>query len=210
VVLDAAWPSENAARLPPSLAVAAGNAAGLGQGGAGGGFEDLTDALASLGRAFDVAGGADALAHLLALGLLETAHHRCKARTCSGETGFWLVLWSSSMVLASNRRSFLQPTRMMGRPEQKCSTSEIHWETSVACGQGKSETNLLLHVVQGVGRVDGEADEDDVRIGVGERAKSVVVFLASGVPQGQLDVLAVDLDIRHVVLEDGGNVDLTS
>jgi hypothetical protein len=49
-----------------------------------------------------------------------------------------------------------------------------------------------------------------VRIGVGERAKSVVVFLASGVPQGQLDVLAVDLDIRHVVLEDGGNVDLTS
>jgi hypothetical protein len=72
------------------------------------------------------------------------------------------------------------------------------------------ETNLLLHVVQGVGGVDGEADEDDVRVGVGERAESVVVFLAGGIPQGQLDVLAVDLDIGDVVFEDGGDVDLTS
>jgi len=103
----------------------------------------------------------------------------------------------------------LQPTRMMGRPEQKCSTSEIHWDTSAGPGS-RSETDLLLQVVQGVGRVDGEADEDDVRIGVGERAESVVVFLAGGIPQGQLDVLAVDLDIGDVVFEDGGDVDLTS
>jgi hypothetical protein len=75
---------------------------------------------------------------------------------------------------------------------------------------GARETNLLLHVVQGVGRVDGKADEDDVRVGVGERAESVVVFLAGGIPQGQLDVLAVDLDIGDVVFEDGGDVDLTS
>jgi len=40
-------------------------------------------------------------------------------RTCSGDTGFWLVLCSSSIVLASKRKSFLQPTRIMGRPEQK-------------------------------------------------------------------------------------------
>jgi hypothetical protein len=70
------------------------------------------------------------------------------------------------------------------------------------------ETNLLLHVVQGVRRVDGEADEDDVRVGIGERAEAVVVFLAGGIPQGQLDVLAVDLDIGDVVLEDGRDVDL--
>jgi hypothetical protein len=71
-------------------------------------------------------------------------------------------------------------------------------------------TYLLLHVVEGVGRVDGEADEDDVRIGVGERAQAVVVFLAGGIPQGQLDVLAIDLDVGDVVLEDGGDVDLAS
>jgi hypothetical protein len=71
-------------------------------------------------------------------------------------------------------------------------------------------TYLLLHVVEGVGRVDGEADEDDVRIGVGERAQAVVVFLAGGIPQGQLDVLPIDLDVGDVVLEDGGDVDLAS
>ena len=46
--------------------------------------------------------------------------------TSSGETGLWLVFLSSSMILGSRRRSFLQPTRMMGRFWQKCKTSEIH------------------------------------------------------------------------------------
>jgi len=50
--------------------------------------------------------------------------------TCSGVTGFCEVLCSSSIVFWSKRRSFLQPTRMMGRPWQKCRTSEIH------CGIG--------------------------------------------------------------------------
>ena len=48
--------------------------------------------------------------------------------TCSGVTGFCDVLCSSSIVFWSYLKSFLQPTRMMGRPEQKCRTSEIHWE----------------------------------------------------------------------------------
>ena len=34
------------------------------------------------------------------------------------------------MVLRSSRRSFLQPTRIMGRPWQKCRTSEIHYRMS--------------------------------------------------------------------------------
>ena len=32
------------------------------------------------------------------------------------------------MTRGSRLRSFLHPTRMMGRPAQKCMTSEIHWE----------------------------------------------------------------------------------
>ena len=47
-----------------------------------------------------------------------------------------------------------------------------------------------------------------MRVRVGERAQSVVIFLASGIPKGELDVLAINLDIGDVVLEDGGDVDL--
>lgn len=67
---------------------------------------------------------------------------------------------------------------------------------------------LLLDVVERVRRVDSEADQDDVRVGVGQRAQPVVILLASGIPQGQLDVLAIDLDIRDIVLKDGRDVDL--
>lgn len=45
-------------------------------------------------------------------------------------------------------------------------------------------------------------------VGVGERAKTVVIFLASSIPEGQLDVLAIDLDVGDVVLEHGGNIHL--
>ena len=48
-------------------------------------------------------------------------------RTCSVDTGFCEVLCNSSMVFGSYRRSFLQPTRMMGSPWQKWRTSEIHY-----------------------------------------------------------------------------------
>lgn len=51
---------------------------------------------------------------------------------------------------------------------------------------------LLLDVVERVGRVDGEADEDDVRVRVGEGSESVVVLLSGGIPERQLDALAID------------------
>lgn len=67
---------------------------------------------------------------------------------------------------------------------------------------------LLLDVVEGVGRVDGEADQNDVRVGVGKGTETVIVLLASSIPEGQFDVLSVDLDIGHIVLENGGDVNL--
>lgn len=67
---------------------------------------------------------------------------------------------------------------------------------------------LLLDVVKRVRRVDSEADQDDVRVGVGQRAQPVVILLASSIPQGQFDVLAINLNIRDIVLEDGRDVDL--
>jgi hypothetical protein len=45
-----------------------------------------------------------------------------------------------------------------------------------------------------------------MRVGVGERAETVIVFLARSIPKGQLDVFAIDLDIGDVVLKDGGDV----
>ena len=69
-------------------------------------------------------------------------------------------------------------------------------------------THLLLYVVERVGRVDGKADQDNVGVGVGERAETVVILLAGGIPEGELDVLAIDLDIGDVVLENSGDVDL--
>lgn len=104
---------------------------------------------------------------------------------------------------------------MMGRPWQKCRTSEIHCKnkscqhaTRHVGWQSERAAYLLLDVVERVGRVDGETDQDDMRVRVGERAQSVVIFLASGIPEGELDVLAIDFDIGDVVLEDGGDVNL--
>jgi len=67
---------------------------------------------------------------------------------------------------------------------------------------------LLLNVVQRVGGVDGEADQDDMGVGIAERAETVIVFLSSRIPQGKLDVLPIDLDIGHIILEHSGNVNL--
>ena len=63
---------------------------------------------------------------------------------------------------------------MMGRPAQKCMTSEIHYKGRSTAAQtseqhGSDEgrcAHLLLHVVQRVGRVDRETDEDNLDMDV--------------------------------------------
>lgn len=65
---------------------------------------------------------------------------------------------------------------------------------------------LFLNIVERIGRVDGKADEDNVRVGVRERTESVVVFLTGGIPECELYMTAIDLDISNVVFENGGDV----
>jgi hypothetical protein len=77
-----------------------------------------------------------------------------------------------------------------------------------SCTHRARDSYLLLNVVERIGRVDGKANQDNVRIGVGERAETVVILLAGSIPEGELDVLAVNLDIGDVVLEHGGDIDL--
>lgn len=69
-------------------------------------------------------------------------------------------------------------------------------------------TYFLLNVVEGIGRVNCEANQNDMGIRVGERAKTIVVFLTRCIPKSELDVLAIDFDIGNVVLENGGDIDL--
>ena len=47
-----------------------------------------------------------------------------------------------------------------------------------------------------------------MRVRVGQRSQTVVVFLARGIPEGQLNVFAVNLDVGDIVLENSGDVDL--
>lgn len=36
----------------------------------------------------------------------------------------------------------------------------------------------------------------------------IIIFLTRRIPKGKFDVLSIYFDVRYVVLEDGGNVDL--
>lgn len=60
---------------------------------------------------------------------------------------------------------------------------------------------LCLDVIEG-GRADnGEADQEDVCLGVGEWSQSVVVFLSSSIPEAEADGLAIYHHARRVVVE---------
>ena len=50
-------------------------------------------------------------------------------------------------------------------------------------------------LTQGVWFSDGEGDEEDVRVGVGEAPQSVVGLLARRVPQVELDLKYLDIAI---------------
>ena len=73
---------------------------------------------------------------------------------------------------------------------------------------GLFKAHLLLDVVKRIGRVDSETDQDNVGIGVGKRAETVIIFLTSRIPKSEFNVLVINLDIGDVVFEDGGDVDL--
>lgn len=69
--------------------------------------------------------------------------------------------------------------------------------------------HYLVHdIVQRIGTVDGEADEDEVGFRIRQRAEAVVFFLAGGIPQGELYRLAGGRvrRVRDVVFEYCGNV----
>lgn len=67
---------------------------------------------------------------------------------------------------------------------------------------------LLLHVVQGIGRINAEANENNTGVGVRKGTQAVVVFLASRIPESKLDTASVNFDIGNVVFKNSGEVNL--
>jgi hypothetical protein len=82
---------------------------------------------------------------------------------------------------------------------------------SVPCYRANHPRNTIgTHLCPDVlktGRTDeAKGDEEYVGLGIRERPETVVIFLASGIPQAEVDRLAVDHDICGVVVEDCGDV----
>lgn len=53
---------------------------------------------------------------------------------------------------------------------------------------------------------DGESDNEDISLGVGEGTETVVIFLTGSIPQTEVDRLSVNHDVGAVVIEHGGDV----
>lgn len=65
---------------------------------------------------------------------------------------------------------------------------------------------FVLDVLVGRGAGDGEADDEDVGLRVGERTEAIVLLLTRRVPQIEADVAPIHGDLGAVVVEHGGDV----
>jgi hypothetical protein len=65
---------------------------------------------------------------------------------------------------------------------------------------------LCLYVLKRRRADETKADEEDVCLWVRQRPKTVVVLLSCGIPEAEVDGLAVDHDIGRVIVEDRRDV----
>ena len=76
------------------------------------------------------------------------------------------------------------------------------------CSDTERQTYLILHVCKTGRKIDGEHDEDDVRLGITERPQSVVLFLSCCIPKSQFNFFAFVFDLSYVVFEYGRYIGL--
>jgi len=141
-------------------------------------LEHLSNALAGSSRALEVLFSADLL--------------------CHGHTllrGHWPLVRLPQLI---DHPRIASEILFAGDQDYRKARAEVH----------NLRDPLLLNVVQRVRGVNGEADQDDMGVGITERTETVIVLLSSRIPQGKLDVLSIDFDIGHIVLEHGGNINL--
>ena len=65
---------------------------------------------------------------------------------------------------------------------------------------------LCFHVLKRSWANDGKANQENVRLRVGERAKTIVIFLTSCIPKSKIDDFAIDHHVCGVVVKDSWNV----
>jgi hypothetical protein len=66
---------------------------------------------------------------------------------------------------------------------------------------GSEPAHLCLYVIERGRADDGEADEEDIGLGVGEGSQAIVILLTGGIPKSQTYGLAINHDICRVVVE---------
>jgi len=141
-------------------------------------LEDLPNTLTGAGRAFEVVAGTD---------LLSDCHTLFRGhRTLVGLPEFVDGLGVTSQVLLATNK------------DDRQASAKVH----------DLGDPLLLNVIQTIRAVNCEANEDDMRVGIAQGPQPIIVLLTSCIPKGKLDVLSIYFDVRYIVLEDGGNVDL--
>lgn len=124
------------------------------QGSTSGVLENLVDTLVGFGRAFEVLVSTNLLADLLTLFGADGLLARLSQLVCD-----LLVVTEILLAANENNRKALAEVKDLGDP-------------------------LLLDVVKGIGGVDGEANQNNVRIRVRQRTKTVVILLTSSIPKG--------------------------
>lgn len=77
----------------------------------------------------------------------------------------------------------------------------INKKTRARKKEQECKSYLGLDVLEGGRRDERKADEEDVGLGVGERTKTIIIFLSGGIPETEVDGLSIDHDIGRVVVK---------
>ena len=129
---------------------------------------------------------------------------RANRSPASVVTGRCFCRASFSTTAGSSRRSICVPTIKHGTPGQWWWTCARELESS---GRGADLGEpLLADVLERGWARDAEADEEDVRLGIRQRPKAIVVLLACRVEQAERVRVLADHDRDRIVVEDGGDV----
>ena len=65
---------------------------------------------------------------------------------------------------------------------------------------------LGFDVVKGGGRDEGEANKEDIGLGIGQRSQLVVILLYGSIPESQLEWFLINHHSRRIIIEDSGNI----
>lgn len=112
-------------------------------------------------------------------------------------------------LLGHRKRLFIRHRLHLLRP-QRLSSGSVFSQIQLCSNENDGHARCVVldfgvpfgfYVVKGWRRDDGEADEEDVGLRVGQGAETVVVFLTGCIPESEADGSAVDHDAGGVVVK---------